>query len=266
MRRVVFNKKGGVGKSTITCNLAAISANSGKKTLVVDLDPQCNSSQYLLGDDAGKPAKTIADYFEGLLALLTGTPIEICIRPTQFENLDILAAGPQLSDLHSKLEARYKMYKLKGALDSLTQYANVFIDTPPALNFYTKSALIAGERCLIPFDCDDFSKRALYDLIGNVREMQEDHNPDLQVEGIVVNQFQARAKLPQRLVQELKDDGLPVIEAYLSSSVKIRESHDLSKPMIHLDPKHKLSQEFTALFEAINSKWLLVGYMRPWIL
>ena len=77
----------------------------------------------------------------------------------------------------------------------------MYIDTPPALNFYTRSALIAVERCLIPFDCDDFSRRALYTLLENVKEIQQDHNAALEVEGIVINQFQPRASLPQRLVE-----------------------------------------------------------------
>ena len=118
---------------------------------------------------------------------------------------------------------------------STSSYDDIYIDTPPALNFYTRSALIAAQRCLIPFDCDDFSRRALYTLLENVQEIQADHNGDLEVGGIVVNQFQPRANLPQRLVQELIDEGLPVLQPYLSASVKIKESHELARPMIHMD-------------------------------
>ena len=122
---------------------------------------------------------------------------------------------------------------------------------PPALNFYTRSALIAADACLIPFDCDDFSRRALYGLLETVKEIQADHNAALSVEGIVVNQFQPRASLPQRTVQELIDEGLPVLQPYLSASVKIKESHEQARPMIHLDPRHKVTQEFVALFESL---------------
>ena len=147
-----------------------------------------------------------------------------------------MPSHPELDDLHGKLESRYKIYKLRDALAELaTTTTEIYIDTPPALNFYTRSALIAAQRCLIPFDCDDFSRRALYTLLDNVEEIQADHNRDLEVDGIVVNQFQARAILPQRLVQELMDEGLPVLQPYLSASVKIKESHELARPMIHLD-------------------------------
>jgi chromosome partitioning protein len=117
------------------------------------------------------------------------------------------AVGPRLEEVQFKLESRYKMYKLREALDKLQGYDEIFIDTPPALNFFTRSALIAADTCLIPFDCDDFSRRALYSLLDSVREIQSDHNASLRVEGIVVNQYQARANLPLRLVDELRAEG-----------------------------------------------------------
>ena len=121
----------------------------------------------------------------------------------------------------------------------------------PALHFYTRSALIAADACLIPFDCDEFARRALYTLMDNVAEIRADHNADLVVEGIVVNQFQPRATLPQKVVDELRAESLPVLNSHLSASVKIKESHQQAKPMIHLDRSHKLSREFTALYDEL---------------
>jgi chromosome partitioning protein len=144
------------------------------------------------------------------------------------------------------------MFKLRDALKDLADYDAIYMDTPPALNFYTRSALIAADSCLIPFDCDDFSRRSLYLLLDNVREIQADHNRKLAVEGIVVNQFLSRARLPRKLVEELTAEGLPMLEPFISSSVKIRESHELAQPLIHLDAKHKLTQEFQALHHRLN--------------
>ncbi|MEJ6004843.1 ParA family protein [Paucibacter sp. AS339] len=254
MRRVVFNQKGGVGKSTITANLAAIAAHQGRRTLLVDLDRQGNSSRYLLGDEADTPQPGAAEFFETTLKFSVRAPKTAdFIVETPWENLHLMPASPALDELHSKLESRYKIYKLRDALAELADdYDEIWIDTPPSLNFYTRSALIAAEACLIPFDCDDFSRRALYELIENVNEIQADHNKNLVVGGIIVNQFQARAALPQRTVQALIDEGLPVLTPYLSASVKVKESHELARPMIHLDPRHKLSQEFVALYESLG--------------
>ena len=253
MRRVVFNQKGGVGKSTITCNLAAISAQQGKRTLVVDLDPQGNSTQYLLGAAGDEVQSTLADFFDQTLNFkLNPRATADFVVATPFDNLYVMPSHPLLEELQGKLESRYKIYKLRDALNELAgDFDCVFIDTPPALNFFTRSALIAADACLIPFDCDEFSRKALYSLLENVEEIKSDHNRDLRVEGIVVNQYQPRANLPQKVVQELIDEGLPVLQPYLSASVKIKESHEQAKPMIHLDPKHKLSQEFVALYNTL---------------
>lgn len=254
MRRVIFNQKGGVGKSTITCNLAAISAAHGKKTLVVDLDPQGNATHYLSGMEKIDSASTIYHFFNDLLSLnFYPTPVETCIIKSPFDGLDLLPASPLLNDIEGKLASRYKIYKLRDALESLQGYDHIFIDTPPALNFFTRSALIASNSCLIPFDCDTFARQALYSLIENVYEIQNDHNPSLEIEGIVVNNFQPRANLPRKLVNELIEEGLPVIDAFLSSSVKIRESHELKKPMIVMAPDHKLTLEYRALYRKLES-------------
>jgi chromosome partitioning protein len=255
MKRVIFNQKGGVGKSTIAVNLAAIAAQQGRRTLLIDIDPQCNSSRYLLGSDAGELAPTMAAYFEQMLAFTVfPKPAASFVHPTPFENLAIMVCHPEIGDLQSKLESRHKIYKLRDTLEELAKdYDEIFVDTPPAYNFFTQSALIAADRCLIPFDCDDFSRQALYTLVGNVDEIRADHNPKLEIEGIVVNQFQARANLPQRLVDELVAEGLPVLSSKLSSSIRIRESHERSLPMIHLDARHKLTGEFLALFQELQA-------------
>ena len=258
MRRVVFNHKGGVGKSTITANLAAVSADAGARVLVVDLDPQGNSTQYLLGKHGRELDPTLADFFEQVLGFpLRARKPEEFVHRGRFPRLDVLPSHPLLAQQHDKLESRYKVFKLREALNELErQYDFIYIDTPPALNFFTRSALIATNCVLIPFDCDHFSRRALYGVLEDLAEIRTDHNAGLVVEGIVVNQFMPRARLPQRMVQELIGEGLPVLQPYLSSSIKVRESHESGKPLIHLAPRHKLTQEYVALHAGLEERRL----------
>jgi chromosome partitioning protein len=254
MRRVVFNQKGGVGKSSIACNLAAVSAAQGYRTLVVDLDAQANSTHYLTGLSGDEIPMGIADFFKQTLSsgpfAKKGT---VDIYETPFDNLHVVTATAELADLQPKLEAKHKINKLRKLLDSLSEdYERIYLDTPPALNFYAVSALIAADRVLIPFDCDSFSRNALYGLLREIEELKEDHNEGLQVEGIVVNQFQPRASLPQRLLDELIAEGMPVLPVNLMSSVRMRESHQACMPFIHLYARHKLSLLFVELHDLLN--------------
>jgi chromosome partitioning protein len=174
------------------------------------------------------------------------------VHETPYENLFLIPSNPDITDLQAKLESKHKIYKLRDALNQLDDYDAIYIDTPPAFNFFTLSALVAAERCLIPFDCDEFARQALYSLLDNVHETRQDHNDLLQVEGIVVNQYQPRATLPQKMVADLVAENLPMLNSRISSSVKMRESHNESRPLIHMAPNHKLTLEFVALFDELH--------------
>lgn len=254
MKRVVFNQKGGVGKSSISVNLAAISAANGLRTLIIDLDSQANSSHYL-GASSDSDAPTVADLLQQTVGWFSGpTPAADFVQPTAFENLCVLAASAELAELERSLETRYKIYKVKEAMQALEkEFDRIYIDTPPNFNFYSKSALIGADSVLIPFDCDDFSAQAIDTLMANLLELKADHNPKLRAEGIIVNQFNANAKLPKQLVDSLQQrQGIPVLAAKLSSSVKMRESRHKQLPLIHLAPKHKLTKQFIELFTILE--------------
>lgn len=279
LTRVIFNQKGGVGKSSIAVNLAAISAQQGLRTLLIDLDPQCNSTQYLTGDPAADvhPAYIIQPNIENffsqtLQATTSAMPmmfafpfagmanthyqgLEQCIHTTRFDNLSLIPASPVLGEILHQLESKHKIYKLKESLKSISaNFDRVYIDTPPAFNFFTLSALIAADRVIVPFDCDIFSKRALQTLVQNILETRQDHNSDLLIEGIVVNQFDPRANLPKDVVQTLVDEGYPVYQTKLSPSIVMKESHHQSLPLIYLDEKHKLTQQYLELYQEIEAK------------
>lgn len=254
MRRIIFNQKGGVGKSSITTNLAACSAAKGKKTLLVDLDIQGNSSHYLGFDINEKNNNSVAELLDQSVSWFSvSTPIKDFPQPTKYENLHIIPSSPKLATLEPELERRYKIYKLRDALDELeNDYDQIYIDTPPNLNFYSKAGLIAAHNLLIPFDCDSFSHQALLTLIDNLAELRNDHNRDLVLEGVIVNMFSAQAKFPSQIIDHVKEIGLPLLEPYLSHSVKMKESHFHQAPLIHYCPKHKLSMQFSKLYQALE--------------
>ncbi|HNL91856.1 MAG TPA: ParA family protein [Pseudomonadales bacterium] len=255
MKRVVFNQKGGVGKTSISCNLAAISAQQGYKTLLIDLDTQCNSSEYLLGANYAEKNKTSLDFFKSFLGVFSGKPYlpNFC-HPTHFKNLSVMPASSDLSNIERELESKHKIYKFRDALkEAEKHYDRIYIDTPPALNFYSMAALIAADSLLIPFDCDSFSRQALYNLVNTVAEIREDHNEGLKIEGVVVNQFNPQAKFPQELIDQLIADGLPVLDAYLNTSIKVKESREEHTPLVYFAPAHKATQQFINLYQKLES-------------
>ena len=253
MKRVVFNQKGGVGKTSITCKLAAIRASQGLRTLVIDLDVQGNTTHYLVGEIDADAFPAEAQGVAGLFKQTVGSRKmrqnpDSFVWETPYENLFLMPASPALSDMEKELESRYKIYKLRDALTKLDEeYDRVYIDTPPNFNFYSKSALIAADTVLIPFDCDSFARQSLYALTDNIDELQEDHNPDLSIEGVVINQFNSQARLPGELVAELKDEGYPVLKTFLNTSVKMKESHREHRPLVDMAPSHKLTTQYLDL-------------------
>ena len=253
MIRAIFNQKGGVGKSTIACNLAAAASSQGRRAVVIDLDPQGNSTSYL-GHDGQDGVVGMAEYFESIIShKYRGMSPDDFVRETAFPGLYLVSATREMADLEQKLSARHKILKLRNFVRVLAAlYDDIFLDTPPAFNFFSLSALIAAKRVLIPFDCDEFSKDALFELLQNIEEVREDHNPALRFEGVVINQFQARANYPKYAVAQLREAGVPVLEPFVSTSVKVRESHSARKPLVLMEPRHKISQEFVGLYSALS--------------
>lgn len=255
MKRAIFNQKGGVGKTSITCNLAAAFARQACKVLVVDLDSQANSSKYLLGSRMQAVKGNIADFFNSTLSFrLFQESLMETIYESEYPGLYVIPASDQLKELQPKLEGRYKIFKLGEAIDvaiASLGFDQVLFDTPPSLNFYTMSALLAADRVLVPFDCDAFSEDAVYQVKQAVDEVASDHRPELSIEGIVINHFQAQTKVPKASIERLTDKGLPVLEPYLSSSVVMRESHGAGIPLPFFKPNHKLSLEYSSLAQGL---------------
>jgi len=162
-----------------------------------------------------------------------------------------VAADRNLEDLRNKLENKHKIMKLRDGIRN-SSYDAIYFDPPPANDFYALSSLIAAQEILVPIDCDAFSVRAAQDIFNIIREVQADHNPDLKVVGLVVNQYQKGTKHAASILSDLRKLGYAVLEPFIPSSIKVRESHSESHPVVCAYPEHNVSQAFTELFQNIE--------------
>ncbi len=250
--RVVFNQKGGVGKTTVAVNLAAEAAIRGKRTLLIDSDPQANSTSYVLGNEV-EPVSHLANFYENCLGinLFRQSLSEHVTTQTGVKNLHVVAADRSLEDLRTKLENKYKIFKLRDGLKS-TSYDEVWFDPPPANDFFSLSCLVAAHEIVIPIDCDAFSLKAAEDVLRTYSEVKQDLNENLRLVGAIVNQYQRSTKHAALILEELKKLGIEVLQPYVPQSVKVRESHTESTPIVQLEPKHAVSVAFMELYEAIE--------------
>ena len=254
--RVIYNQKGGVGKTTLAVNLAACAAQKGLRTLLIDSDPQGNASSYILGDK--EPEKTLANYYETCLHLnlFRQSILDYVTSQTKISGLHLVACNRELENLRTKLENKHKIMKLKDGLKNNT-YDHVYFDPPPANDFFSLSCLIAATEILVPIDCDAFSVRAAVEIKNTIDEVIADHNPNLKILGIVVNQYQKGTKHSAGIVKELSQLGFRILEPFIPSSVKVRESHSENKPVVVGHKDHAVALAMKDLFQKLEEVSLL---------
>ena len=192
----ITNQKGGIGKSTTAHNIAAGFALKGKKTLLIDLDPQGNLS---MSCGISEPAMTV-------YSILTGkATAKQVIRPVK-KNLDIIPAALNLSTADLELTDVGKEYKLAEALESVRgEYDYIVIDTPPALGILSVNALTVAHRVVIPAQADVFSLEAIRQLYNTISQIQKYTNKELQIAGILLTRYNNRNILTQNLTEVLTD-------------------------------------------------------------
>jgi chromosome partitioning protein len=251
-KRVIYNQKGGVGKTTLAVNLAACAALRGHRTLLIDSDPQGNATNYVLGLKRTY-AKSLADYYESSLQLnlFRQSLFEYVTTHTPLTGLHLVACNRELEDLRTKLENKHKIMKLRDGLKSNT-YDHIYFDPPPANDFFSLSCLIAADEIIVPIDCDAFSIRAATEIKNTIEEVKEDHNPNLKTLGLVVNQYQKGTKHAAHIIKELQEIGFHILEPYIPTSVKVRESHSETKPVVQGHPDHAVSKALLQLFDHIE--------------
>ena len=235
----VFNQKGGVGKTTTNVNLTASLGAMGKKILVLDLDPQGNTTSGY-GIDKQSVDGTIYD------VIIDGVDINETILNTEFENIDIVASDRE--------------YILKNSIDKVRDnYDYIFIDCPPSLGMLTINSLTAVDSVLIPIQCEYYALEGVSQLMGTIKLVKSRLNPNLDIQGVVLSMFDGRANLSIQVVDEVKRyfKG-SVYTTLIPRNVRLAEAPSHGKPVIYYDSKCKgavaymeLAEEFIDLEEDI---------------
>lgn len=244
----VVNQKGGVGKSTTSINLGACLAQAGKKVLLVDSDPQGNTTSGL-----GIEKKSLSHCIYDLL--INDLPLEKVIQTTQLENLSLIPATIQLAGAEIELvSAISRETKLKKALDKAGDYDFLLIDCPPSLGLLTLNALTAADSVIIPIQCEYYALEGLTQLLNTVGIVQKHLNSQLGIEGILLTMFDPRTNLGQQVAEEVKN-YLPnkVYQTVIPRNIRLSEAPSYGQPIIIYDPKSKGAQAYLDLAQEVMS-------------
>ena len=233
----VFNQKGGVGKTTTCVNLAAALGHKGKKTLLIDVDPQGNSTS---GVGVNKSEVEYSTYD---MLLGEATAREILIE-TEFKNLSLLPASLDLAGAELELaQAEGRNRILKKAIATLVmEYDYIIIDCPPSLDILSINALVAADTLIVPLQCEYYALEGLSQLVNTVRSVKREYNNNLELEGILFTMYDSRLKLTQQVVDEVnKYFPNKAYKTMIPRSVKIAEAPSYGEPVIYYEKYSKAS-------------------------
>lgn len=239
----IANQKGGVGKTTTAVNLAAYCAVRGKKTLLIDLDPQGNSSSGL----GRRPEQDAADAYE---VLAQGAEAKEAVVETDLPLLHLLPSDIDLAGAEIELvNAEKREYVLKKALRELRgEYDCIFIDCPPSLGLITLNALTAADNVLIPIQCEYFALEGLSQLLNTVKAVRRSLNPGLEINGVVLTMFSGRTNLCLQVMGEVKKVfRSKVYETVIPRTVRLAEAPSFGQPVCLYAPKSNGAQAYDEL-------------------
>jgi chromosome partitioning protein len=237
----IANQKGGVGKTTTAVNLSACLAAAGKRTLIVDLDPQGNATQGV-GLDKNEQTATVYE------ALVNGST-EGLILPTGMDKLSLIAANRELAGAEVELvDTEQREYRLRGALQPIAgDYDYIFIDCPPSLGLLTLNGLVAADGILITLQCEYYALEGLSALLQTIMIVRDNYNPALAVSGVLLTMYQ-HTNLAKQVIDDVRAHlGDKVFKTVIPRNVTLSEAPSFGQPVIYYDLKSQGAQAYMAL-------------------
>ena len=243
----IANQKGGLGKTTTAVNLSSALAAKGKKTLIVDMDPQGNTTSGL-GLDKNELDKTTYEVITG------DSTIQECIREEVFENLSLLPANRNLAGAEIELMTVEKMqFIMKENLELVRDsYDFIILDCPPALGMLTVNAMTAANTVIVPIQCEFYALDGLTQLIYTIELIQKSLNPDLTIEGVVFTMYDARTNLSLQVVENVKSYlNQNIYKTIIPRNVRLAEAPSHGLPINLYDARSVGAESYGLLAEEV---------------